>query len=204
MENLFKPYDIHSMTFYPTDKVRDSKMSVCYRDPQNSVQLVPGGYGMNRPSGMSDITSQSLLLGGAGLFGTQRDYLTFLRHLLRCHPKYEHLKFTDEKQRLLSRESIDELWKPCVTPQGVEKILEMVKKPDYIHPEPTVDTLNHSVGFLITSQPFQDGRRENSGCWSGAAKTQFWIDPETGIAVCHFFFFFEQAFTLMLDLSPTA
>jgi hypothetical protein len=39
------------------------------------------------------------------------------------------------------------------------------------------------VAFLINQEPFRGKRKANSGCCSGAARTEFWIDPESGIAV---------------------
>jgi CubicO group peptidase (beta-lactamase class C family) len=181
---IFKPCGITSMTFYPTDKIKSNKMAVCYRDGSGKVVATPGGFGMGRPeSGVP-----KLHLGGAGLFGTQRDYLTFLRAVLQCDPKNKEYRGTNGPSKpLISPESYAELFKPSVSVgaglDGTEKIMEMVSKPKYFDPPATKHNLNHSVGFLLNLEDWTGRRKAGSGCWSGAAKTQFWIDPVTGVAV---------------------
>ncbi|KAK8869722.1 hypothetical protein IAR55_000290 [Kwoniella newhampshirensis] len=181
-KNLFEPCGITTITFYPTDAIKKHKMAVCYRDSEGNVKPIPGGgFGMGRPQDI-DRVAKNLLSGGGGLFGTQRDYLTFLRHLLQCDPNSPHRS----SNPLISPESWEELFKPSIPVgeryDGVQRIIDQVGKAAYIHPEPTEETVNHSVGFLLTLEDFTGGRKAGSGCWSGAAKTQFWIDPKTGIA----------------------
>ncbi|WRT69885.1 uncharacterized protein IL334_006876 [Kwoniella shivajii] len=180
-KNLFEPCGIKTLTFYPTDEIKKHKMSVCFRDQDGNVKAIPGGFGMGRPTEV-DKVAKGLLLGGAGLFGTQKDYLTLLRHLLQCDPDSPY----HSSNPLISAESWKELFTPSISTgegyDGVERIVEMVTKPAYIHPLPTALTVNYSVGFLLTSEDLTGGRKAGSGCWSGAAKTQFWIDPKTGIA----------------------
>ncbi|WWC73881.1 uncharacterized protein I206_107853 [Kwoniella pini CBS 10737] len=178
---LFKPCGIKTLTFYPTEEIKKHKMSICYRDPEGKVQRIPNNFGMGRPTEVDQIP-KALLSGGGGLFGTQRDYLTFLRNLLQCDPSSPY----HSSEPLISPVSWKELFTPSIPKgegyTGVENIIAMVSKPGYIHPSPTVETINHSVGFLLTLEDFTEGRKAGSGCWSGAAKTQFWIDPKTGIA----------------------
>ncbi|WWC92598.1 uncharacterized protein L201_007557 [Kwoniella dendrophila CBS 6074] len=183
-KNLFEPCGIKTLTFYPTELIKKEKMSICYRDQQGNPQIIPNGFGMGRPTDENQVPKE-LLSGGGGLYGTQKDYLTFLRHLLRCNPFNKQYLGQNEKP-LISPESWKELFTPSIPKgegyDGVDNILAMVSKPQYIHPEPTVNNINHSVGFLLTLEDFTGGRKAGSGCWSGAAKTQFWIDPTTNIA----------------------
>ncbi|WWD16008.1 hypothetical protein CI109_100433 [Kwoniella shandongensis] len=180
-KNIFEPCGITTMTFYPTAEVKKNKMAVCVRDAEGKVRPIPGGFGLNRPTEVDQVP-KAFLAGGAGLYGTQRNYLTFLRHVLRCDPKSPH----HASSPLISAESWEELFKPSIPRgegyDGVERILDQVEKPDYIHPKPTEDSVNYSVGFLLTLEDFTKGRKAGSGCWSGMAKTQFWIDPKTGLA----------------------
>ncbi|WVW87132.1 hypothetical protein I302_109189 [Kwoniella bestiolae CBS 10118] len=180
-KNLFEPCGIKTLTFYPTEDIKRHKMGICYRDSEGRVQLIPNGFGMGRPTEASQVPKE-LLSGGGGLYGTQRDYLTFLRHLLQCNPDSPH----HSSKPLITPESWRELFTPSIPNgegyNGVDKIVEMVTKPQYIHPVATTENVNHSVGFLLTTDDFTGGRKAGSGCWSGAAKTQFWIDPKTGIA----------------------
>jgi methyl acetate hydrolase len=176
-KHIFEPCAINSMTFYPTEAIKAHKMAVCTRDADGKVQVIPGGYGMGRPT---DPAQVSLLLGGAGLFGTQKDYLSLLRMILQCDPNSPHRS----DKPLISGKSFNELFKPSIlSDAGCERLSEMVTRPDYITPKPTPQTINHSIAFLLTQADLTARRKANSGCWSGAAKTQFWIDPTTGIAV---------------------
>lgn len=178
-EHIFTPSGATSLTFFPTDEIKAHKMGICYRKPDGEVALIPGGFGMGRPSTV-DTVSTELLLGGAGLFGTNKDYLAVLRKVLQSAPNAP----ADLKgnKPLLSENAYAELWKGCVSDAGKEEIVKMVSKPAYFDPAPTVDNLDHSVGFLLNKEDFVGRRKAGSGCWSGAAKTQFWIDPSTGLA----------------------
>lgn len=180
-KNIFEPCGITTMTFYPTAAIKANKMGMCHRDAGGNVAATPGGFGMARPTEVDEV-KKGLHLGGAGLFGTQKDYLRFLRELLRADPKLKNPK------PLMSPASWEELWKPSISTDpgcnGNTQIAAMCTRPGYFDP-PQVppELVNHSVGFLINLAPFNGRRKAVSGCWSGAAKTQFWIDPTTGIAV---------------------
>jgi methyl acetate hydrolase len=178
-QNIFEPIGAKSMTFYPTPQVKAKKMAVCSRDAEGKVQVIPGGFGMGRPQEPEQV---GLLLGGAGLFGTQKDYLAVLRAVLQCDPRYAERP----DKPLLSPESYAEMFKPSLTRgegyTGCDRLFEMVDRPKYFD-SPSPDNVNHSVAFLINQSPWKGRRQAPSGCWSGAAKTQFWIDPESGIAV---------------------
>lgn len=84
---------------------------------------------------------------------------------------------------LLSDKAYAELWKGCVSDDGKKEIVNMVSKPAYFDPPASVNNVDHSVGFLLNKEDFVGRRKGGSGSWSGAAKTQFWIDPKSGLAV---------------------
>jgi methyl acetate hydrolase len=99
-----------SFTFYPAPEVKQRKIAVGERDARGKVQVIPGGFGMGRPQEPEQV---GLLLGGAGLFGTQKDYLAVLRVVLQCDPRYP-----DRPSRpLISPESYAEMFKSCL-PRG--------------------------------------------------------------------------------------
>jgi CubicO group peptidase (beta-lactamase class C family) len=178
-QNIFDPVGAESFTFYPTPEVQRRKIAACERDAQGKVKVIPGGFGMGRPQEPEQV---GLLLGGAGLFGTQKDYLAVLRAVLRCDPRYPHRP----SKPLISPESYAEMFKPCLPRgqgyTGCDVLFAMVNPSKYLD-NPMPENVNHSVAFLINQEPLRGRRKANSGCWSGAAKTQFWIDPESGIAV---------------------
>jgi CubicO group peptidase (beta-lactamase class C family) len=180
-KHIFDPAAATSLTFFPTDDIKAHKMGICYRKPDGDVALIPGGFGMNRPSEVDKVSTE-LLLGGAGLFGTNKDYLAILRKVLQCDPNAP-ADVAGAGEKLLSEKAYAELWKGCVSDEGKEQIVQMVSKPAYFDPPASVDNVDHSVGFLINKEDFVGRRKAGSGCWSGAAKTQFWIDPKSGLAV---------------------
>lgn len=137
---------------------------------------------MGRPSAVEDV-STDLLLGGAGLFGNQRDYLTILRAILQSDPSSPHLSSSP----LISAQSFKELFTGCInTEAGRNGICAQVSRPAYLDPPASPQNVDHSVGFLLNLEDLTKRRKAGSGCWSGAAKTQFWIDPKSGIAVSTF------------------
>lgn len=178
-KNIFDPLGLKTLTFFPTDEVKKHKMAVCYRAADGTPKTFPGGFGLNRPTNI-DKVSTDLLLGGAGLFGTQRDYLAILRAILQSDPSSQHLS----DKPLLSPASFKELFTASIdTESGRKAMCEQVSRPAYFDPPATVDNVNHSVGFLLNLEDFTGRRKKGSGSWSGVAKSQFWIDPTTGIAV---------------------
>lgn len=64
-------------------------------------------------------------------------------------------------------------------PAGVDKLHDILDDIWYHAP---VGRIQHSPGLLLYTDGGEYGRKPGSGCWDGAMKTIFWIDPETGIA----------------------
>lgn len=177
--HIFAPLGLKTLTFYPTDTVKKNKMAVCMRKPDGSLATFPNGFGMGRPSEVDHI-SKELLLGGAGLFGTLADYLVILRAILQADPSSPHRS----DKPIISPESYKELFTGCVQTQvGKAAIFEMVGRAAYFDPPATENNVDHSVGWMINLEDFTGRRKAGSGSWSGAAKTNFWVDPKTGIAV---------------------
>lgn len=174
---IWGPLGAASMTFWPTEQVRQSKIWVCTRDEEtNEIQLFPNGFALARPETVAE-QEKSLLLGGGGLFGSQKDYLAFLRALLRSDPRY------GAQDPLLSPAMYAELFTPTITSKGAEVLCDMVNSWIPVEPLHTPETVNHSVGFALCLVDVPGRRRKGTGYWGGAAKTNYWIDPVRGIAV---------------------
>jgi methyl acetate hydrolase len=180
-ENIFAPSGATSFSFYPTDEVKQKKMWVCERDTEGKVVVLREGFGTGRPREVDQVPE--LLLGGAGLFGTQKDYLAVLRSVLQCDLHSPN----KSSNPILSARSFAERFSPSLPVgegyDGTAVLSICCARPQYFGYDPTPEMVNHSVGFLINLDDFPGRRNANSGCWSGAAKTQFWIDPKTGLAV---------------------
>lgn len=182
-KNIFDPLGCKTLTFFPTDEIKQKKMAVCFRDADGTPKPFPGGFGMGRPQEVAGVSTE-LLLGGAGLFGCQKDYLTILRAILKSDPSSPH----KSDKPLLSPQSFKELFTGCIsTEAGRQGMCDQVSRPAYFDPPVSTKNVDHSVGFLINLEDMTGRRKKGSGCWSGAAKSQFWIDPTTGIAVSHRF-----------------
>lgn len=187
-DNLFEPVGATSLTFDPTPETYARKMTVCERDIDGKVHPTSTGFGFGRSASQE---APVFHFGGQGLYGAQRDALKVYRGLLQCDPKWRSAANVPESSKpFLSPESWAELFKPSVPAVDVEKgldgpakIIEMVSKPKYIDPPASVETVNHSIACLITLGDLTERRKAVSGCWSGVAKTQWWIDPTTGVAV---------------------
>jgi methyl acetate hydrolase len=182
-EHLFKPTGATSLTFEPEDAAYDNKMTVCERIKGEILHTRTGGV-FGRARGQPSASSH---FGGQGLYGTQRDYLRVLRGVLRSDPRWNA---TQGGVPLLSAESYRELFKPSVplddTAKGLDgpsRLAEMVGRPQYISPPATPESVNHSIACLVTLQDLDERRKTGSGCWAGVAKSQWWLDPVTGLAV---------------------
>jgi methyl acetate hydrolase len=180
-KNIFEPLNITDMTFYPDQAILSRKMLMCERK-DGKVVVTANGYGMNRSTPQEGISGE-LPSGGAGLYGTQKSYLAILRAILQCAPEKRADPTFSSTAPLISVKSYEELFKGCVNTQaGRQAMIGQVSRAAYF-PGLTTRKVDHSVGFLINHVEFEGRRGKLSGCWSGAAKTQFWIDPSNGIAV---------------------
>jgi methyl acetate hydrolase len=180
-ENIFTPCGIKDMTFYPRQDIKDRMMGMCTRGEDGKV-IRSYSPPMNRE--MDPEKVGAVFSGGGGLFGTARDYLTFLRHILASQdPSSTSIK------PLLSQSSFQLLFTD-VLPQTSEikaDLAATAKEQNVYDPSVltngTGELLGHSPGLFLTKADSKFGRKAGSGCWDGAAKTQYWIDPTTGIAV---------------------
>jgi CubicO group peptidase (beta-lactamase class C family) len=173
-KHIFEPLGIKNITFVPTPEVQDRLQKVCTRDGDRIVHT----------ESMRSITNPSLgqLSGGGGLFGTARDYLRFLRGLLASG-------VPGAEGTILSQKAFKTLFTDALPPrgQGVHAgLAEMTTRQTYHDPEHTANDaqyLGHSVGLVLNVRDSVNGRKAGSGCWDGAARTQYWLDPTTGVAV---------------------
>jgi methyl acetate hydrolase len=113
------------------------------------------------------------------LYGTTRDYLKFLQAILKCSPTYH----SPPSNPLISQTAFKALFTPALeTPKAIESLCQMMRGQFYHHPTPTPQNVQHSPGLALYLEDGEWGRKKGSGCWNGALKTVFWIDPTTGIA----------------------
>jgi methyl acetate hydrolase len=165
-------------TFYPVPDLVRRKAAV-YAYANGTLSKTTNGFGLGRAAELENV-SKTLHAGGGGLFGTTKDYLALLRAVLRCDPRNP----SPPARPILSAASYAEMWKPCVgTKLGQDKIAENGAAEHYHSPSPVSGDINHSVSFALVLKDSNNGRRSGTGTWAGAAHTQFWLDPVTGLAV---------------------
>ncbi|KAJ7789771.1 beta-lactamase [Mycena olivaceomarginata] len=113
-------------------------------------------------------------LGGVGLYGSQKDYLKLLTHLLQIKGP--------ANAQILSRASVESMFMPSLEPTAAATINGVV---GFVHPylglPPAAAQFSH--GLLVNTADVPGKRRSGSGCWSGMAMTSYWVDPATGVAV---------------------
>jgi methyl acetate hydrolase len=186
-KHIFDPLGLKTMTFYPTEEVKKKMMSMTYALPGTEgkeIRKFDNDFAALPHSRESDPDKIGpILAGGAGLFGTAKDYLAILRAVLKCDPARAS-KETDG-HGLISPESFTELFNdsiPAHTPKT--GLIQMMKGQTYHDPShDSPDKVGHSIGLCLNKVDSVRGRKGGSGSWDGAAKTQFWIDPVSGIAV---------------------
>lgn len=172
-ENVFAPLGLtpEDITFTPTQAIRDNWQHVCGRDDNGELKLVD-------PLRPLDGSGLGQLSGGGGLLGTARAYLTFLRGVLA----------SARPGGLLSPDSFNELFTDSLDRtdsvlSGLGRMGSRVGYHDPEHVENNAQGLGHSVGLCLNLKDSVHGRRAGSGCWDGMAKTHYWLDPVTGVAV---------------------
>ena len=181
--NIFSPCGMTSTSFIPSADIQERSMRVTYLDPvSGSIKAFPDNYKSLPHAREGDPDKIGVHAGGAGLFGTAKDYLAFLRAVLACDPSRSGKNTSDTG--LISGESFKELFTDTM-PSSVPKtgLLSMMQRQTYHDSSFTESDVGHSVGLCMNLRDSAHGRKAGSGCWDGAAKTQFWLDPSTGIAV---------------------
>lgn len=171
-EHIFGPLGLtpKDVSFIPED-VHARIQQVCGRDENGKLKHTES----LRPVGL-DAESIGQLSGGGGLVGTAKAYMRFLQGILQR-----------EAGGIVSERAFKTLFTDSLESGDVRKgLAAMTMRQTYHDPEHTANDgqyLGHSVGLVLSLKDSVNGRKKGSGCWDGAAKTQYWLDPATGIAV---------------------
>lgn len=186
--NIFSPLGIEDITFYPTPQVVERLQTACA--PNADDDTVYTHVPSTRP-----MTSETvgLLSGGAGLFGTAKSYLRFLQGILASSPAATASgTATTTAPKLLSPTGFATLFTNSLPPRSPESkdvyagLAAQLNRMFYVDTEHVANDaqyIEHSVGLVLNTRDSRHGRKAGSGCWDGAAKTHYWLDPTTGIAV---------------------
>ena len=190
-ENIFRPCGIRDITFLPRPDIIDRAMTLCTRRAgealiagrqpnETDAERWAAELGFERPKDPSQVGP--IMSGGGGLFGTARDYLTLLRHVLACaDPSIETPLISHSTFKLLFTDVLPGSTQ-VHTDIGTMAMGQCIHDAA-LHTNGTGEYLGHSPAMLVYLKDSCHGRKKGSGYWDGGAKTHFWIDPTTGIAV---------------------
>lgn len=176
-QHIFGPSGLtpSDISFYPTEDIKSRLMQGYARAEDGSLEPTPG---IRDPFPLTpeDI---GLHLGGAGLLGTAKAYMAVSSEILAAK---------DGKSKVISKQVYDGLFTNAFPPRGETTayedlgkmlIFEGVTEEQFTSGE----AVGHSLGLCLWTADSVDGQKAGSGFWGGAARTRFWIDPKSDIAV---------------------
>ncbi|KAF5325468.1 hypothetical protein D9619_009744 [Psilocybe cf. subviscida] len=162
-QHIFDPLGMESSSFYLTPALRKRLVNLTFRDN--------GGPHQHWANQM-DIIEQDpdkvkVLLGGAGMYSSMKDYLKILQHLLQIKVNYPI------ENPLFSQETVEQIFTPALTEQGSKSLSGFSMSPG----------TQWGTALAICTEDLPQRRRKGSVFWSGLLGTKGFIDPTTGIAV---------------------
>jgi len=161
-EHIFSPLGITSASFYLTPELKKKSVPLVFREPDGKI--VP--WASQVPLIVQDPEQVHLHMSGVGIYCSMNDYLTILQHILQ-------IRAGTVMKPILTKASVDTFFQPTLTPDGVEALNEWVGKPGH--------QFTTALALKTVDTPGQ--RRKGSAGWYGWANTEYFMDPETGIAL---------------------
>ncbi|KAM0747393.1 beta-lactamase/transpeptidase-like protein [Meredithblackwellia eburnea MCA 4105] len=176
-KNVFGPLGMSNTTFYPLEgKFRNQTM------PLRWINTASGEFevftsqqpGMLLPREKQDIEYP---VGGGGVYSNPTDYIKLIRHLLF------HLNHPDVSSPILSSTAIRSLFERSLPTGSIPGLIAKVG--EWYGCE--ADELDWSTGMCLYMKNERRGgfgRRKGSAGWMGAGGSEYFIDRETGVAIC--------------------
>ncbi|KAF8141098.1 beta-lactamase [Mycena galopus ATCC 62051] len=165
-DHIFFPLGITSASFYLTPSLKDRLLPLSRRNESGIVDKWQGP-----PVFDLDPAHVRVHLGGVGLYSSQKDYLTVLRHLLQ-------IKAGSAVNPLLSRGSVDSMFAPTLSPAGATTLYGLADPHLGVPP----GAAQYGRGLFVNTVDVPGKRRSGSGAWGGWAETSYFVDPTTGVA----------------------
>ncbi|KAJ6557251.1 beta-lactamase/transpeptidase-like protein [Mycena vulgaris] len=168
-EYIFAPLGIKSASFYLTPSLKERLLPLAFRNASGIIERLDNHSFIDQ-----DPANVGVRLGGVGLYSSQKDYLTILRHLLQ-------IKSGRVANPILTLASVNKMFEPTLPPDGAVTVaavatvfLKYLNLP--------AGAAQFSRGLLVTTADVPGKRKKNSGTWGGWANTSFFVDPTTGVA----------------------
>ncbi|KAJ7826318.1 beta-lactamase/transpeptidase-like protein [Mycena leptocephala] len=167
-DHIFAPLGITSASFYLTPPLKDRLLPLSQRNESGVVVRWEGP-----PVFDQNPAHVRVHLGGVGLYASQKDYLTLLRHLLQ-------IKAGTATSPLLSRASVDSMFLPTLPPAGAATLSGFLPIIDPHLGVPAGGTdFSHGLHILPSIYQGSAGAVLATGGW---ASTSYFVDPTTGVA----------------------
>ncbi|KAJ7852088.1 beta-lactamase [Mycena olivaceomarginata] len=167
-DHIFSPLGITSASFYLTPRLKNRLLPLAQRNAESGLVEK-----WSRPILFErDPADVGVHLGGVGLYSSQKDYLTVLRHLLQ-------IAAGTAASPLLSRASVNSMFSPTLPPASATT-LSGLADPNLGLP---AGAAQYGRGLWVNTADIPGKRRSGSGAWGGWASTSFFVDPKTGVAV---------------------
>ncbi|WAO86011.1 Beta-lactamase domain-containing protein [Fusarium falciforme] len=176
---IFEPLGINDMSFLPSRDMRARLAGFWQRDAND--RLSPRQYPLSKPL-VPDQASDMFQSGGAGLWGTTREYSKLLRVLLNNGTS----PLTGKA--ILQPDTVEMMFENQLTrdPDFARTSLSAVK-PELVYPSeelyplcPDSEPQGWGLGFMIS--PGVTGRSKHTAHWSGLSNCFWWCDREKGVA----------------------
>ena len=130
--------------------------------------------GRFKPEPLEKPATNTVFLGGGGIYSTAPDYLTLLRALLNRGSLRGAEILKPQTVALMSENQIGDI------EAGIMKTTNPALSCD-VDFFPGIRK-RWSFGHMITLDPVKDGRKAGSLTWAGLLNTYYWLDPASGIA----------------------
>jgi CubicO group peptidase (beta-lactamase class C family) len=157
-DNIFSPLGMRDTSFKISASQRARLASVHQRDEKGA--LAPIGFELPQ--------DPEFLMGGGGLYGTARDYLTFTQMIMGGGSL--------DGAQVLRRETVDLMAQNHIAPLDIPVM--KTAAPALSNDVELFPGMRKGWGlsFLINTQPAPTGRAAGGLAWAGLANTYFWID----------------------------
>lgn len=173
-QHIFKPLGITTLTFNPgAEHFAKLQQVVTHNPTDNSLMIFPGIRDCSGPDAIKGQAS-----GGAGLYGTARDYLRLLQGVMASSKSAGGILTPDSVKLLFTNQ----------LPPGPDGTFQ--GQYDFARFIPHIDAklidggkLTHSLGGFVCTEECAHGRKKDSLWWEGIYKTFYWLDPATGVTV---------------------
>lgn len=174
-ENIWKPLGMETTTFRLQERP-----DIISRRADMSMRSAEGTIGPSPTRFFSDNARDDQ--GGGGLFSCPADYAKLLVSILK------------NDGTLLKPSTMDDLFAPCLTPDGTASLRENRAAGHKSFRESKAGSeatkqlvpqyeMNYSVGGQISEKGWLNGRKPGSMSWGGLPNLMWVIDRETGVAL---------------------